>query len=788
MSHQILPMDMHERRIRKACRCALESLEARRLFAAGDLDTSFSGDGKATIALGAGLTLESADVALQTDGKTVLVGTLRDANLSLPRFEFAVARLNLNGTPDVTFGPNGNGVVRTRIGPTNAYGSAVAIAPGGNIVVVGTAEFDEVGPNVNEFAVARYLPSGALDTSFDNDGIRQIEISDGLFGGNGAVAYDVALQSDGKIIVVGEADNYGDNDFAIARLNTDGSLDGSFDGDGKKFIGFGQNEGANGVALDYSGTPATNPLYGTIVLAGRSWNDSQSVRSTVAVARVNPNGSMATFGTDGRATYAHPNVVHSVAEDLVVESTGKIVIAGWVDPLTVPAASDFLIARFNANGTMDTGFGTGGTGGHRESFGGGIERAGGVIIRPADSRLIVVGSSRLTNSERFAIAKYTTSGALDTSFAGGAGWKLTTLAQPGDGAILEVGVARGPGKRFVVTGGAAMETARYLDAGANLVTVGTFNPYFSEPSGSTAFIVGRTEILPTPLRVYLGVGGTARFPGQHPITTPSDYIGANISFSNLFDPTYVDIPAGQSFTTVTITARDDTLFEGDETAIFTILPSASYEIGNPGGTTLVLRDNETIGGPLVNSSSYQFESTPRRLRFTFSQDVSGSINEADFQVTGPSGLPPYTFYYDQNTLTATLSFASILPDGNYSARVVAAGLANASGTVMPADHVLPFFVFAGDADRDRTVGISDFSILASRFNLPGTFSQGDFNYSGVVEIGDFSILASKFNTSLPASVEFSRGASTDRLASMGAPSLTTAPRPPKVIDLLSEPE
>src|SRR5688500_5228013 len=179
-------------RTRLVRRVACESLERRTLLAAGDLDASFSGDGKHTIVLGGGLTLDASDVAVQSDGKTVIVGHLRGSSSA----QFAVARLNVNGTPDISFGADGTGVVRTTIGPGIALATAVAIAPGGNIIVAGTAEYDETGFNELEFAVVRYLPNGQRDSSFDGDGIRQIEISDGLLGGNGARANDVLEQTE----------------------------------------------------------------------------------------------------------------------------------------------------------------------------------------------------------------------------------------------------------------------------------------------------------------------------------------------------------------------------------------------------------------------------------------------------------------------------------------------------------------------------------------------------------------------------------------------------------------
>jgi glucose/arabinose dehydrogenase len=188
---------------------------------------------------------------------------------------------------------------------------------------------------------------------------------------------------------------------------------------------------------------------------------------------------------------------------------------------------------------------------------------------------------------------------------------------------------------------------------------------------------------------------------------------------------------------------------------------------------------EDVTDPVVLSSGFVFSepapNPPHQVRFSFSENVSASLTVADLTVmrlddntTIPSGS--IALQYRAQGQQASFRFpglpGGVLPDGNYRATLSAAGVTDAFGNALPGDAVVDFFVFAGDANHDRTVNIADFSALAANFNQPGTFEQGDFNYSGTVEIGDFSVLASRFNTTLqePRTGRF-------------APSWPGAPRP-----------
>src|SRR5207237_10393012 len=190
--------------------------------AAGDLDPTFGSGGMVTTDINRSTDLAKA-VAIQSDGKLVVVGqTYKNNDYSTE--DFAVTRYNTDGTLDNTFGRGGK--VRTDFPGLAAVSSAVVIQPDGKIVVAGGAfpQFTFAG----NFEVVRYNSNGSLDRSFGNGGIVTTTFPEGSY------AFDVALQPDGKIIAAGTVfvdfnpGEMSDTDFALARYNSDGSLDTTF--------------------------------------------------------------------------------------------------------------------------------------------------------------------------------------------------------------------------------------------------------------------------------------------------------------------------------------------------------------------------------------------------------------------------------------------------------------------------------------------------------------------------------------------------------------------------------
>jgi len=163
--------------------------------------------------------------------------------------------------------------------------------------------------------------------------------------------------------------------------------------------------------------------------------------------------------------------------------------------------------------------------------------------------------------------------------------------------------------------------------------------------------------------------------------------------------------------------------------------------------------------PKLLESAFRFNNKPPEIRLAFSEDVSASFqpdtvvlkNLTTNQTIDPANLS-ITFTHYANEIDFGLSPlpGGVLPDGNYRLTIPAAKLTDVAGNPLTQDVSLDFFVLAGDANRDRTVGFADLLILAQNYNGTGrTFSQGDFNYDGKVDFSDLLILAQQYNKTLP---------------------------------------
>jgi uncharacterized delta-60 repeat protein len=395
--------------------------------APGDLDTSFSGNGKATTDFTVNRNDFAGAVAIQADGKIVVAGR---AGKNGGRF--ALARYRTNGSLDPTFG--GNGKVVTNFTGGDDFANGVAIQTDGKIVAVGQA-----GGKGGRFALARYRTNGTLDTTFNGDGRALVNFTSGFDAARG-----VAIQSNGKIVAAGHA-NF--DRFALTRLNTNGTLDSSFSGNGKVRTNFSVvSDFANGVVIQQNGK---------ILAAGAA--EITEFSGLFALARYNTDGTLdTTFSGNGRVTTEF-TADQDVAFAVALQAGGKIVAAGGGEV----AGAFFELARYRANGSLDQSFS--GDGKVTTNFGPGIDAAHGVAIQ-TNGKIVAAGHA---NFHRFALARYNTNGTLDTTFSGN-GKVVTNFTNKGgfqddlangvalqaNGRIVAAGRAGGSGGRFAL--------ARYL--------------------------------------------------------------------------------------------------------------------------------------------------------------------------------------------------------------------------------------------------------------------------------------------------------------------------------------
>ena len=343
----------------------------------GNLDPSFGVGG--TIITDFGLGDAAQGVALQADGKVVAAGH-KGAFGDVA--DFAVARYNLDGSLDASFGTGGKVTTDFAAGDDLAFD--VAIQEDGKILAAGRSSFP--GEVVRYFALARYNDDGGLDASFGTGG----KVTTGFAVGNG-IALSIAIQADGKIVVAGwSGSTPPDLNFALVRYNRDGSLDASFGTDGKATTDFGSNDVAGDVAIQTDGK-----------LVAVGWSGEPEF-ADFALARYEPDGSLdPSFDTDGKVTTDLFGRTDDIASGVAIQTNGKIIAAG-VTRLFFPAfVGGFGLARYNPDGSLDPSFGVGGK--LTTDFGPGFDVASDLALQ-GDGRIVAAGSS--ASVADFALTRY----------------------------------------------------------------------------------------------------------------------------------------------------------------------------------------------------------------------------------------------------------------------------------------------------------------------------------------------------------------------------------------------
>jgi len=251
------------------------------------------------------------------------------------------------------------------------------------------------------------------------------------FGRASATAEAIALQQDGKIVLAGEANIDGGESFALARYNSDGTLDASFGTGGQVTTDFGTLEQGFSFAFPESLALQAD---GKIVVAGYAFIGQSE---DFALVRYNSDGTLDTsFGTGGKLTNDFSGA-SDMASAVAVQPDGRIVVAGKT------ARRKFTLVRYDSSGTLDPSFGTGG----KVTTDFGLSDSA-FSLALQDNGKIVAGGRTFIAGEDFqpALARYNPDGSLDATF--GTGGKLIPdfggsrpLVQP-DGKIVTVGSAQ----------------------------------------------------------------------------------------------------------------------------------------------------------------------------------------------------------------------------------------------------------------------------------------------------------------------------------------------------------
>ena len=312
----------------------------------GSPDFSFSTDGRLTIDVGDDTDDTCVAIAAAPDGKVVVAGESYDGTT----VSFALARIKANGVLDTTFGAGGKQLIGFDVfGATNPHAAAIAVRSDGTILVAGGA-FTNDG---NQFVIARLLPDGSYDTAFNLTGRQRV-----AFGGS-ARAYAMAVDAQDRIVLAGYTNPGGSEtnyDMAIARLLADGSLDASFDGDGRATVAFDIG-GASGSNLDIAHALALQ-ADGRIVIGGEVDVSATTTENLdFGIARLTANGALdPTFGSGGRVLVPFDRSPAGTDQLQALRiDAGRIVAAGYAveGDVSVNAA----LVRLRTDGSRDPTFG-----------------------------------------------------------------------------------------------------------------------------------------------------------------------------------------------------------------------------------------------------------------------------------------------------------------------------------------------------------------------------------------------------------------------------------------------
>ncbi len=566
-----------------------------RYNADGSLDTSFDDDGIVITPIGPGNDY-AYSVALQADGKILVAGSSSSNGYN---DDFALVRYDEHGSLDPNFG-NG-GIVTTPIGTSHDVGYCVSVQADNKILVAGYALYDMNA----DFALVRYNANGSLDADFDGDGVVTTAV-----GTAADVATSVLPQDDGKILVAGRSSVGGTFDFAVVRYNANGSLDTSFDGDGKvtTSVCTGSDQGY-GMSVQRDGK---------ILVAGYS---TGSMFADFAVVRYDSSGTLdADFDGDGIVTTGI-GARHDYGHGVAIQADGMILVTGssWMGT----GSDDFALVRYEPDGSLDVGFD--GDGIATTPIGAGKDISFGVAVQP-DGKILVAGFSDNGTNDDFALVRYNADASLDD----------------GMHFSIAVSLAQDVENNFLVV---ATDAAGNVSSAADVPTITedsapTAIRLFpnrvdeNQPAGTLVGSFGTTDLTPGDSFTYALVAGDGDVDNAS-----FEIVGHQLRTTAAFD---CEAKSSYSIRVRTSDAAGLWYEQGFTIAVndvnevppvdFNVLSVSSYDTDQPGGETIeddgaALR----ISGNHWKKIEFPYEVTPNTIvEFDFQSSAEGEIHAIGF--------------------------------------------------------------------------------------------------------------------------------------------------------------
>jgi uncharacterized delta-60 repeat protein len=576
----------------------------------GTLDVSFGSGGKVATNFGPNDYGQVNSIAIQPDKKIIAAGY--DYSSVTSRYYIKVVRYDTNGVIDNSFGTAGQATFAVGGGNDDeAY--AVTVQSDGKIVVAGfslrSVDYD--------ITLLRLKTNGTLDSSFGTNGVVLKDL------GSDDYANNVAIQPDGKIVICGSTSNGTDQEFAVVRFNSNGTIDSGFGTGGTKVVAMMTNSEDIPTTLKIQGD-------GKILIGGFSVSTTTFI-TRGSLLRLNTDGSIDTnFGSSGKVMVSL-NPGGDVIFSLAIQSDGKIIAAGQSEK----GNSQVLLMRYKTDGVIDSTFGTNGI--VNSTFNPSNPTQSSCVALQADGKILVGGAVDSTDSD-FALFRFNSNGGTDTTF----GTKGKVATDFNSGYDYASSIIIQPNGRIVL-GGTTDEDfalARYLSDGAATLDAGITG--MAVPANSCGAHGNNQTVSVT----VTNNGSSAIASGA--VTVTLAVTGAN---SGSFNATNSPAIGSGSNTTLSFNAVN---LSNIGTNLFSATLTFTGD-GNASNNTQSARDTSFPARPTVS-----FTSTNTGKTYNFTSSVTAKspfVYVWDFgDGSATSGLPnPSHTYASSNTYTVRLT-------------------------------------------------------------------------------------------------------------------------------------